>query len=57
MRRCLAAMDTALTDRETRLTIDFIGISGIMWMVLIAGAYSRSRSPISSVSSARSCSS
>lgn len=35
----LAAMDTALADRETRLTIDFIGINGIMWVVLIAGAY------------------
>ncbi len=35
----LEAMDTVLRDRETRLTIDFIGINGIMWMVLIAGAY------------------
>ncbi len=35
----LSAMDTALGDRETRLTIDFIGINGIMWSVLVAGAY------------------
>ncbi|MFY9737813.1 MAG: hypothetical protein WAK11_02065 [Candidatus Cybelea sp.] len=35
----LSAMDTALADRETRLTIDFIGINGIMWVVLVAGAY------------------
>lgn len=35
----LAAMDTALMDRQTRLTIDFIGINGILWTVLIAGAY------------------
>jgi hypothetical protein len=37
--RMLAAMDTALADRETRLTIDFIGINSIMWVVLVAGAY------------------
>jgi hypothetical protein len=35
----LSAMDTALADRETRLTIDFSGINGIMWVVLVAGAY------------------
>lgn len=35
----LAAIDTALADRQTRLTIDFSGINGIMWMVLIVGAY------------------
>jgi hypothetical protein len=35
----LSAMDTALADRETRLTIDFIGINSIMWIVLVAGAY------------------
>jgi hypothetical protein len=35
----LAAMDDALRDRETRLTIDFSGINGTMWMVLIVGAY------------------
>jgi len=35
----LSAMDTALADRETRLTIDFIGINSIMWAVLVAGAY------------------
>ncbi len=35
----LSAMDTALGDRETRLTIDFIGINSIMWSVLVAGAY------------------
>jgi Protein of unknown function (DUF4239) len=35
----LAAMDTALADRQTRLSIDFIGINGILWVVLIWGAY------------------
>ncbi|MBV8197244.1 MAG: DUF4239 domain-containing protein [Candidatus Eremiobacteraeota bacterium] len=35
----LAAADTALMDREIRLTIDFIGISGLLWVVLVAGAY------------------
>ena len=35
----LAAMDTVMQDRQTRLTIDFIGINGILWMVLIVGAY------------------
>jgi hypothetical protein len=35
----LSAMDSALMDRETRLTVDFMGINGIMWVVLIAGAY------------------
>jgi hypothetical protein len=35
----LSAMNTALADRETRLTIDFIGINSIMWVVLVAGAY------------------
>ena len=35
----LVAMDTALTDRQTRLTIDFIGINPLMWIVLIVGAY------------------
>ena len=35
----LSAMDAALMDRQTRLTIDFVGINGIMWLVLIAGAY------------------
>lgn len=35
----LAAMDTALMDRQTRLTIDFNGINGILWAVLIVGAY------------------
>ena len=35
----LAAMDTALMDRQTRLTIDFSGINGIMWVVLIVGAF------------------
>jgi hypothetical protein len=35
----LSAMDTALGDRETRLTIDFMGINSIMWVVLVAGAY------------------
>jgi hypothetical protein len=35
----LSAIDTALLDRETRLTIDFGGINGIMWLVLVSGAY------------------
>ena len=35
----LAAMDTVMQDRQTRLTIDFIGINGMLWMVLIVGAY------------------
>jgi len=35
----LAAADTALMDRQTRLTVDFIGINGLLWAVLIAGAY------------------
>jgi glucan phosphoethanolaminetransferase (alkaline phosphatase superfamily) len=35
----LAAMDTVMQDRQTRLTIDFIGINGILWMVLVVGAY------------------
>ncbi len=35
----LTAMDTALMDRQTRLTIDFNGINGILWAVLIVGAY------------------
>lgn len=35
----LAAMDTALMDRQTRLTIDSGGISSIMWTVLILGAF------------------
>lgn len=34
----LAAMDTALMDRQTRLTVDSGGINGIMWTVLIIGA-------------------
>lgn len=34
----LAAMDAALMDRQTRLTVDSNGINGIMWTVLIAGA-------------------
>lgn len=35
----LAAMDTALADRQTRLSIDFIGINSLLWLVLILGAY------------------
>jgi hypothetical protein len=35
----LAAMDTALMDREARLTIDSNGINGIMWFVLVVGAF------------------
>ncbi|MBV8066548.1 MAG: DUF4239 domain-containing protein [Candidatus Eremiobacteraeota bacterium] len=34
----LQAMDTALDDREARLTIYSGGINGIIWLVLIAGA-------------------
>ncbi len=34
----LAAMDTALMDREARLTIDAGGINHIMWVVLVVGA-------------------
>lgn len=35
----LSSMETALMDREMRLTIDFVGISGLMWFVLVVGAY------------------
>lgn len=35
----LAAMDLALADRETRLSMDASGINGIMWVVLIVGAF------------------
>lgn len=35
----LSAVDTALMDRETRLTVDATGINKIMWLVLITGAY------------------
>lgn len=35
----LSGMNVAIMDRQTRLTIDFIGINGIMWVVLVAGAY------------------
>lgn len=34
----LAAMDTALADREMRLTVYDRGINGIIWFVLIVGA-------------------
>ncbi len=34
----LAAMNTALSDRDVRLSEDATGINGIMWAVLIAGA-------------------
>lgn len=37
--RMLGALETAWNDRQDRLTIDFIGISPIMWIVLIVGAY------------------
>lgn len=37
--RMLASMDTALMDRETRLTIDSGGINAVMWVVLIVGAF------------------
>lgn len=35
----LAAMDIALADRETRLSMDASGINGVMWLVLIVGAF------------------
>ena len=35
----LSAMDTALSDHETRLTMDSMGINGIMWAVLVLGAF------------------
>lgn len=34
----LAAMDIALADRESRVTMDSTGINSIMWLVLITGA-------------------
>jgi hypothetical protein len=34
----LVAMNTALSDRDVRLSEDATGINGIMWAVLIAGA-------------------
>lgn len=34
----LNAIDTALADREMRLTMDSSGINAIMWMVLLLGA-------------------
>jgi hypothetical protein len=34
----LSAMDTALADRQARLTIDSTGINKIMWFVLLIGA-------------------
>lgn len=34
----LAAIDTALSDRDVRLTVDSRGINGLMWVVLVAGA-------------------
>jgi hypothetical protein len=34
----LAAIDSVLMDRQNRLTIDLVGINGVMWLVLIAGA-------------------
>jgi hypothetical protein len=37
--RMLVALETAWNDRQARLTIDFIGINPIMWLVLIVGAY------------------
>ncbi len=35
----LSAMNTALADRESRVTMDSSGINGIMWIVLIVGAF------------------
>lgn len=37
--RMLVAVETAWNDRQTRLTIDFMGINPILWVVLILGAY------------------
>jgi len=37
--RMLVAVETAWNDRQTRLTIGFMGINPIMWLVLILGAY------------------
>jgi hypothetical protein len=34
----LSAMDKALMDRESRLTLDSTGINGVLWAVLILGA-------------------
>lgn len=34
----LAAVDTALADRDARLTVDSRGINGIIWVVLLIGA-------------------
>ncbi|HXO16755.1 MAG TPA: hypothetical protein VN909_01165 [Candidatus Dormibacteraeota bacterium] len=34
----LSAIDTALMDRQTRLTVDSSGINVIMWVALVAGA-------------------
>jgi hypothetical protein len=34
----LSAMDTALADRDARLTIDSSGINPMLWFVLVAGA-------------------
>jgi hypothetical protein len=35
----LTAMDTALADRESRVTMDASGINAIMWIVLVVGAF------------------
>lgn len=35
----LSAMDTALIDRESRLTLDSTGINAVMWAVLVLGAF------------------
>jgi hypothetical protein len=35
----LSAMDTALADRESRVTMDSTGINEIMWIVLMVGAF------------------
>ncbi|HMF28539.1 MAG TPA: hypothetical protein VKE42_07190 [Candidatus Cybelea sp.] len=37
--RMLGSLETAWNDRESRLTLDFIGINSILWVVLILGAY------------------
>lgn len=34
----LAASSSAIVDRQTRLTVDFVGVHPIMWLVLILGA-------------------
>lgn len=37
--RMLVSVETAWNDRQSRRTLDFVGISELMWIVLILGAY------------------